>query len=64
MPNLTAREARTRFERIAVALAAVDAHHSITFGVAQAEPADGLQELIARADADLLEERQSRTSKD
>jgi diguanylate cyclase (GGDEF)-like protein len=64
MPNLTAREARARFERIAIALAAVDAHHTITFGLAQAEPADGLQELIARADADLLEERQPRTSKD
>jgi diguanylate cyclase (GGDEF)-like protein len=64
MPNLGMREARARFEKIAAVLAAADADHSITFGLAAAEPADGLQELIARADADFLEARQSPTSND
>jgi diguanylate cyclase (GGDEF)-like protein len=64
MPNLGAREARARFQKIAAALAAVDAEHSITFGLAEAEPADSLQELIARADADFLQVRHSGTSND
>ena len=64
MPNLSGGEARARFERIATALAGADAEHSVTFGLAEAEPADSLQELIARADADLLEARHSRTSND
>src|SRR3989440_6945141 len=64
MPNLGVREARARFEKIAAALAAADADHSITFGLAAAEPADSLQELIARADADFLEARRSPTSND
>src|SRR6266542_2226692 len=54
MSNLGVPEARERFEKIAAALAAADADHSITFGLAAAGPADGLQELIARADADFL----------
>ena len=57
MPNLTAPEARVRFEKIAAALTAIDAEHSVTVGLAEAEPADSLLELIARADADLLEAR-------
>jgi diguanylate cyclase (GGDEF)-like protein len=64
MPNLGLREAKARFEKIAAVLAAADADHSVTFGVAEAEPADSLQELIARADAGLLEARRSRTSND
>jgi diguanylate cyclase (GGDEF)-like protein len=64
MPNLSAREAKARFEKIATALAAVDADHSVTFGLAEAEPADSLEELIARADADLLDARRSVTSDD
>lgn len=59
MPNLTAPEARARFERIAASLAAADADHSVTVGLAEAGPADSLQELIARADADLLEARRA-----
>jgi diguanylate cyclase (GGDEF)-like protein len=59
MPNLSAPEARARFERIAAILTAANAEHSVTFGLAEAEPADSLQELIARADADLLEARRS-----
>jgi len=60
MPNLSAGEARARFEKIAAALTASDADHSVTFGLAEAEPADSLQELIARADADFLKARHSR----
>jgi len=64
MPNLRAPEARARFERIATTLRAVDADHSVTFGLAEAEPTDTLQALIARADADLLEARHVGTSSD
>ena len=64
MPNLHADEGRARFEKIATALAAADPDHSITFGLAEAEPSDSPQELIARADAALLEARQARTGND
>ena len=57
MPNISAAEARTRFERIAAALAAVQSRHSVTFGIAAADPQESLKELLARADADLLEAR-------
>ena len=57
MPNLSASEARARFEKVAALLTAADAKHSIAFGLAEAEPADTLQELLARADADLLQAR-------
>jgi diguanylate cyclase (GGDEF)-like protein len=60
MTNLTLPNARGRFDTITAALTAVDPEHSITFGLANAEPADDLHELIARADADLLETRRSR----
>jgi diguanylate cyclase (GGDEF)-like protein len=62
MPNISTPEARTRFERFAAVLTAANAKHSVTFGLAEAEPADSLQELIARADADLLEARRSAQS--
>jgi diguanylate cyclase (GGDEF)-like protein len=64
MPNLGVREARARFEKIAAVLAAANTDHSVTFGLAEAGPAEGLRELIARADADLLEARHSPTSND
>ncbi len=64
MPNLGLGEARKRFEKIAAALAAADADHSITFGLAEAGPAESLRELIARADADFLQARHSPTSND
>lgn len=60
MPNVSESAAWARFERIARALAAVDAEHSITFGFATAEPTDSLEGLIARADSNLLETRRSR----
>ena len=57
MPGLPASEARSRFEKVAETLTAVNAEHSITFGLAEAEPTDTLPDLIARADADLLRVR-------
>jgi len=62
MPNVNVGEARARFERIAAVLAAADPDHSVTFGLAEAGPAESLQELISRADADLLEARRSPSS--
>jgi diguanylate cyclase (GGDEF)-like protein len=59
MPDFSVREARGRFERIAAAVAATGAGHSVTFGVAEAGPSDSLQELLARADADLLAVRRA-----
>jgi diguanylate cyclase (GGDEF)-like protein len=59
MPNLSGPDARARLERIAAVLTAANAEHSVTFGLAEAEPAESLQELIARADADLLQARHS-----
>jgi len=64
MPNLSALEARTRFQMIAAALTAVSPDHSIAFGLAAAEPAEDLQELLARADTDLLEARRVEKSSD
>jgi diguanylate cyclase (GGDEF)-like protein len=59
MPNLRAAEARSRFEKIAAALRASDTGHSVTFGLAEAEAADSLEDLIMRADEALLEARRS-----
>jgi len=57
MANVSAQEARSRLTSIAAALQALDTKHSITFGLAEAEPGDGVDDLIARADADLLQAR-------
>jgi diguanylate cyclase (GGDEF)-like protein len=59
MPNLTAAEATSRFEKIAAALRAGDTGHSVTFGLAEAEAGDSLENLIRRADEALLEARRS-----
>jgi diguanylate cyclase (GGDEF)-like protein len=59
MPNLTVSEARERFEQITAALTTAGTSHSVTFGLAEAEPADSLHELIGRADDALLEARSS-----
>jgi diguanylate cyclase (GGDEF)-like protein len=61
MPNLTIREARERLEQIAAALTAAGTSHSVTFGLAEAEPTDSLQDLIGRADDALLEARSSKS---
>jgi diguanylate cyclase (GGDEF)-like protein len=60
MPNIGAPEARARFQKMAHALAAIKAEHSISFGLAQAQPEETLEALIARADADFLEARRAR----
>jgi diguanylate cyclase (GGDEF)-like protein len=57
MSSMSVLEATARFDRIAAALASVSPEHSVTFGIAEAERGDGLQELLARADAALLEAR-------
>jgi PleD family two-component response regulator len=60
MPNLSLAAARERMDRIATLLTAANEGHSITFGLAEHEPEDGLAELISRADAGLLEIRRAR----
>ena len=60
MSNVSSPEARARFEEIAAALKAVNPEHSVTFGIAEADRGDSLQDLLARADADLLEARRTR----
>lgn len=57
MSHINAPQAKARFDNVAAELTAVDPEHSITFGLAEAEPSDTLQDLIARADAALLEAR-------
>lgn len=60
MPNISVPDARARFDKIAADLAAVDPQHSVTFGLADAEPQDSLEEVIARADDELLGARRRR----
>jgi diguanylate cyclase (GGDEF)-like protein len=64
MPNLKTPEARARFEQVVAALRATGAGHSVTFGLAEAEPGDGLEDVVARADADLLDARRPRPDDD
>jgi diguanylate cyclase (GGDEF)-like protein len=59
MPNISAAEARERFDNIAATLASAGTGHSITFGLAEAESVESLQDLIARADDALLEARRA-----
>ena len=60
MPNLSTAGAKRRLNKITALLAAANDGHSITFGLAECEPDDGVDELIGRADADLLKARRSR----
>jgi PleD family two-component response regulator len=62
MPNITVSEAQERFEQIGVALSAAGTNHSVTFGLAEAEPTDSLRDLIGRADDALLEARSSESN--
>lgn len=65
MPDLGAAEAEARFELIAATLREADDAHSITFGLAELNPAaDNLDEMIARANDELLEKRRARSSSD
>jgi hypothetical protein len=59
---LGATIARPRFQAIAAALAAVDADHSITYGLAEADQAENLEHLIGRADGELLNTRRHAVS--
>jgi diguanylate cyclase (GGDEF)-like protein len=60
MPNLNRAGAKRRMNTISAVLRAVNDAHSITFGLAECEPADGIKEFIGRADEDLLNARRSR----
>jgi diguanylate cyclase (GGDEF)-like protein len=62
MPNTGADQAHARFDEIADILRVLNPEHSISFGVAEAEPDDNLQSLISRADEGLLESRVPRDS--
>ncbi len=57
MPDMSASDARARFRTICDALAAVDPGYSISFGLAESLAEDTLDDLIARADGDLLQGR-------
>lgn len=61
-PNLGPEEARARFDGIAAALRAVAPDNSISFGVAESVHGEGLQQLLIRADDDLLRSRAGRRS--
>jgi diguanylate cyclase (GGDEF)-like protein len=59
MPSVTRAAARERMEAVAATVAAADDRYSISFGLAELEPGGRLEELIGRADANLLETRHS-----
>jgi diguanylate cyclase (GGDEF)-like protein len=54
MTDMTAPDARARFLKIRTTLAGVDPEYSVSFGLAQSDHNDTLEDVIARADADLL----------
>ena len=60
MPHFSRSGASERMKQIVETLRAADTHHSISFGVAEQVETDGLEELISRADSDLLETRRVR----
>ncbi|MEO5633714.1 GGDEF domain-containing protein [Gaiella sp.] len=60
IPNTSEADARARFGEIATVLKLLDREHSISFGVAEAGLGESLNRLIMRADADLLQARESR----
>jgi GGDEF domain-containing protein len=51
--------ARERMDAIAATVMEADERYTISFGLAELEPGDGLEELVGRADANLLEARHS-----
>lgn len=59
MPGLGPDDARERLAAIAAALAVSQPGHSISFGVSEHEPGVELDDLIARADTDLLDARRT-----
>ena len=61
MPNISRTIALERMTAITGVLATIETGNSISFGVAVLQPNDGLQELVERADAELLAAKRSRT---
>ena len=59
MPNASSDTAADRMSAVAATLSTPETGHSISFGVAERGPDEGLGELISRADADMLEVRRS-----
>ena len=57
MPSVTRTAATERMATVAAVLTTADTQHAITFGLAEYEPADELEELVGRADANLLAAR-------
>jgi diguanylate cyclase (GGDEF)-like protein len=64
LPHLDLTVARNRMEKIAEELTAEDSQHSIAFGLAEYDQVGGLDELIARADTQLLEAKRSHKHRD
>jgi diguanylate cyclase (GGDEF)-like protein len=62
MPSLSLTETTARFELVAAFLRRDHETHSITFGLSELDPVDTLEELVARAEDDLLERRRARSS--
>jgi diguanylate cyclase (GGDEF)-like protein len=54
MPDMSVPDARARFLKIRHALSAADGTYSISFGLAESTAKDTLDDVITRADADLL----------
>jgi diguanylate cyclase (GGDEF)-like protein len=63
MPNLSKSGAKRRMTKIGAVLTAINDGHSVTFGLAECRPADGIQDFISRADEDLLKTRGARDAK-
>lgn len=59
MPNVTRAAARARMDAIAATVVEADERYAISFGLAELEPGDRLEDLVGRADASLLEARHS-----
>jgi diguanylate cyclase (GGDEF)-like protein len=62
IPNLGSDAAAQRLEAVTAALTAERKGHGISFGLAELEPNDNLEQLIARADDELIRGRRSRVA--
>jgi diguanylate cyclase (GGDEF)-like protein len=54
MKDMTASDARARFNKMSTTLAGVNPSYSVSFGLAESNERDTLDDVVARADADLL----------
>jgi diguanylate cyclase (GGDEF)-like protein len=57
LSGMTKRDARTRFVQVSAALVTASEHGSVTVGIAELQPDDTSEQLIARADAALYDAR-------